>query len=188
MTVRCKFTIIYSPLNLSSYFSFYVTASSLVILLSLPHQVRQWQVGLCGNDGWIDCHTDWILLTQNRGMVKNFVISYSSVIARSEATKQSREGTWYTGLLRYARNDREQMDCFATLAMTDKIDCYDYWRKSLGGDTFIYALFDNKTNCVIIKKTFDKREFSAYAQSINQSIEIIVSFLEFCNKRRCKFV
>ena len=38
--------------------------------------------------------------------------SYSSVIARSEATKQSRERKRAcTGLLCYARNDREQMDC-----------------------------------------------------------------------------
>ena len=123
---------------------------------------------LCCNDGWIDCHTDWILLTQNRGMVKNFVISYSSVIARSEATKQSREGTlvhwiaslrsqWQgaTGLLRYARNDREQMDC------------YDLWRKLLGGDTFIYALFDNKTICGIINKHLTKESL---ARMLNQSI------------------
>ena len=41
MTVRCKFTIIYSPLNLSSYFSFYVTASSLAILLSLRGAKRR---------------------------------------------------------------------------------------------------------------------------------------------------
>ena len=56
------------------------------------------------------------------------------------------------------------LDCFATLAMTDKMDCRValamtseliatiFLRKLLGGATFIYALFDNKTNCVIIKK------------------------------------
>ena len=49
------------------------------------------------------------------GMVKNFVISYSSVFARSLAILLSLRGAkrrsnpekkrWYTGLLRYARND-----------------------------------------------------------------------------------
>jgi len=35
----------------------------------------------------------------------------------------------------------------------------------------------------LYEKTFDKREFSAYAQSINQSINsIIVSFLDFYKK------
>ena len=51
--------------------------------------------------------------------------------------------------------------------------------------SYSIVLFDNKTNCVKIKKIFDKREFSAYAQSINQSINsIIVSFLDFYKKAK----
>ena len=37
------------------------------------------------------------------------------------------------------------------LAMTGELIATIFLRKLLGGDTFIYALFDNKTNCVIIK-------------------------------------
>ena len=36
--------------------------------------------------------------------------------------------------------------------MTGELIATIFLRKLLGGDTFIYALFDNKTNCVIIKK------------------------------------
>lgn len=37
-------------------------------------------------------------------------------------------------------------------AMTGELIATIFLRKLLGGDTFIHALFDNKTNCVIIKK------------------------------------
>ena len=60
------------------------------------------------------------------GMVKNFVISYSSVITRSLLILLSLRGAkrrsnpererGYTGLLRYARNDVEKMDCHDFLA------------------------------------------------------------------------
>ena len=36
--------------------------------------------------------------------------------------------------------------------MTSELIATIFLRKLLGGTTFIYALFDNKTNCVIIKK------------------------------------
>ena len=74
MTVRCKFTIIYSPYE------------SFIIFQFL-------------------CHCEQF--------------SYSSVIARSEATKQSREKKVHA------------LDCFATLAMTDGdfVFCNDDVRK-----------------------------------------------------------
>ena len=65
-------------------------------------------------------------------------------------------------------NDDVRKIAASSAAMTGELIATIFLRKLLGGDTFIYALFDNKTNCVIIKKTFDKREFSAYDQSINQ--------------------
>ena len=75
-------------------------------------------------------------------------------LARSEATKQSREGKRAcTGLLRYARNDDGQKIAASSAAMTgSKWTATIFLRKLLGGDTFIYELFDNQTNCVIIKK------------------------------------
>ena len=72
------------------------------------------------------------------------------------------------------------LDCFATLAMTDKMDCRValamtgeliatiFLRKLLGGATFNYALFDNKTNCIIIKKRMTKESL---VRMLNQSIQ-----------------
>ena len=70
-----------------------------------------------------------------------------SVIARSEATKQSREENVHA------------LDCFATLAMTDKMDCHDLkvsqWRWSKDCRAWLgnlFKLFDKNKLYVIIKK------------------------------------
>ena len=74
--------------------------------------------------------TDSILLTQNRGMVKKFVISYSSVITRKNLILLSLREVYRFFCHCEERSDEaiqrrnvHALDCFATLAMTDKMDC-----------------------------------------------------------------
>ena len=91
--------------------------------------------------------------------------------------------TYQVLLCKTCGNDREKMDCHADLYFANakygekkKTVIFVLWHEDLTRQSL--SQFDNKTNCVIIKKTFDKREFSD-AQSINS---IIVSFLDFYKK------